>query len=679
MNTPQTTQNTPVNPWLWMTLISVAILAFHFYYSCIDLFHQLKLPPAVFLILDRFVDDLVHKGLLRYPMNAKLIALAFAAFAIFLDQNKSRKTFRAKRHLILLAIGAGCYFGEEFIQGLDGSIQFIGITYILVTVVGYFLIYIVLHNLIPAPFSKGLAADRFNKLNETFPQEEKRLINPFSINLKARYRLSDDNRSSWINVINPFRGTGIYGIPGSGKSHFIIRPFIEQSLQKGFTLFVYDFKFPELTRITYNNLILYQDSFPVKPRFYILDFDHLAQSSRCNPLDPSSMSDISDAAESARTILLALNRDWIRRQGDFFIESAVSFVTAAMWFLCRYEDGRYCTLPHLIEFIQQDYAKLFSVLRSVPEVETMIGSFVSLFEHGTMETLDSQVASAKIALSKLASPRLYYVLSGNDFTLDINNPQEPKVVCMGSNPQKKDIYGAAMSLYITRMIKLVNRANQLPCHIIVDELPTIYINDLPNLLATARGNKVAVTFAAQSNSQLRDAYGQHMADVLFTLPGNIFCGQATGDTAKAMSETIGRIVQTKSSISDNDRNRSYSESENLAPAVPPSTIAGLSSGEFVGYVADNPDQKIRHKAFHGEILVNNKAIRKQEERFLPLPAVRKEPTPDELENNYAKIKVEVAKMVSDRLETMKKSPILASKIIIKPGLPPQNRQKPPAP
>jgi hypothetical protein len=498
MNSSQTTQ---ANPWLWMTCISVAVLVLHFYYYCIDFFHQFKLPPLVLTILDRLVGDLVNRGFLRDPIDGKLIALGLAVIANLLSDKKSQKTCRLKPTLIKLAFGAGCYFGEEFIRDLSASVQFIGITYILVTFLGYLLIGGVLHNFIPSLFGKTLAADRFNKLNQTFPQEERRLTNPFSFNLKARYRLADRSRSSWINIINPFRGTAIYGTPGSGKTHYIIRPFIAQSLEKGFTLFVYDFKFDDLSRITYNNLLHYQDKFPVKPDFYVLDFDNLAQSSRCNPLDPSSMRDISDASESSRTILLALNRDWITRQGEFFIESAVSFVTAAMWFLCKYENGKYCTLPHLIEFIQQDYAKLFSVLRSIPEVETTIGSFVESFEHGTMETVDSQIASAKIALAKLASPRIYYVLSGNDFTLDINNPSDPKVVCMGSNPQKKDVYGAALSLYITRMIRLVNKKGQQPCHIILDELPTIYINDLPNLLATARSNQVAVTFVAQSISQ----------------------------------------------------------------------------------------------------------------------------------------------------------------------------------
>jgi len=640
-------------------------LMLHFYYYCYAVFEQKKLTHV---ILNRFVENLAKNGVFRHPIKTKLLAIAFLAIAATLDAYEaanSPRQFKAKRTLVLLAIALAFYFGEDFLLTASGSVQTLGITYITVTTLGLGLIWMVMNNIISL-FTIKLAGDVFNKRNETFPQEERKLTNPFSINLKARYRFRNQLRRSWINVINPFRGTAIYGSPGAGKSHYIVRQFISQSLKKGFTMFVYDFKFDDLTRLTYNNFLRYQDRFPVKPAFYVIDFDHLCYSSRCNPIEPSSMTDVSDATESSRTILLALNRDWIHRQGDFFIESAVSFVAACMWFLRKYEDGRYCTLPHLIEFIQMDYTRLFSVLRSVPEIETMIGPFLTLYLNGTMETLDSQAASARIALSMLASPRIYYVLSGNEFTLDINNPDAPKVVCMGSNAQKQQLYGAVLSLYITRMIKLVNRKGQHPCHILLDEVSTTYIHGLSNLMATARSNGVAVTFTAQSDSLLRDAYGRLHADVLFSLPGNIFCGQANSDTARAISECIGKNVQTKLSVSENSRDSSYSQSEHLDAAVPPSTITGLSAGEFVGYVADDPDQRISTKAFHCEIQSDNDAIRREESRYVDLPIVREEPTQEDLEENFARIKLEVAMMVSDRLEVMRQSPLLANKIIIKP-------------
>ena len=44
---------------------------------------------------------------------------------------------------------------------------------------------------------------------------------------------------------------------------------------------------------------------------------------------------------------------------------------------------------------------------------------------------------------------------GSDFTLDINNPDAPKIVCLANNPQKQQVYGAVLSLYISRMIKII--------------------------------------------------------------------------------------------------------------------------------------------------------------------------------------------------------------------------------
>ena len=72
-------------------------------------------------------------------------------------------------------------------------------------------------------------------------------------------------------------------------------------------------------------------------------------------------------------------------------------------------------------------------------------------------------------MARLSSPQLYYVLSGNDFTLDINNPEEPKIICMGNNPQKQQIYGAVLSLYISRVIKLVNKKHQQKSSLVFDE------------------------------------------------------------------------------------------------------------------------------------------------------------------------------------------------------------------
>ncbi|OLY94323.1 type IV secretory system conjugative DNA transfer family protein, partial [Cnuella takakiae] len=333
----------------------------------------------------------------------------------------------------------------------------------------------------------------------------------------------------------------------------------------------------------------------------VINFDDLSRTNRCNPLNPETMHDITDAAESARAILLGLNREWINKQGDFFVESPINFLTAVIWFLRRHEDGRYCTLPHVIELMQLPYEQLFPVLNSEPEIEVLINPFISAYQHDAMEQLEGQVASAKIGMARLASPQLYWVLSGDDFTLDINNPKAPKIVCMGNNPEKQQIYGAVLSLYLSRMVRQVNKRGGHKCSLVFDEFPTLFLNHIDSLIATARSNKVATTLCMQDFSQLKKDYGRNGAEVIMNITGNIISGQVMGDTAKQLSERFGKIMQERESLSINRTDTSISRSRQLEYAIPLSKISALSSGSFVGMVADNPDCSMELKMFHNKL------------------------------------------------------------------------------
>ncbi|MEO8950182.1 MAG: type IV secretory system conjugative DNA transfer family protein, partial [Mucilaginibacter sp.] len=274
----------------------------------------------------------------------------------------------------------------------------------------------------------------------------------------------------------------------------------------------------------------------------------------------------------------------------------------------------------------------------------LITPFISAWKNEAFEQLEGQIASAKISLARLSSPQLYYVLSGNDFSLDINNPNEPKVVCLANNPQKSQVYGAVLSLYINRINKLVNRKHQQKCSLIFDEFPTIYFNGIDNLIATARSNKVAVTLAVQDYSQLKKDYGREQAEVIMNIVGNIICGQVTGDTAKQLSERFGKINQQKESVSINSSDTSVSRSTQLDYAIPASKIAGLSSGEFVGMVADDPTNKIELKTFHCQIQNDHSAISLEEETYLFIPEVR-QLSAAEIHINYRRIKEDIKNMV----------------------------------
>ena len=511
-----------------------------------------------------------------------------------------------------------------------------------------------------------LADDPFNDRNENFLQEERYLNNEYSVNLSTRYRYKGAWREGWINVINPFRATLILGTPGSGKSYAVLNNYIKQHIEKGFSMLVYDYKFDDLTRIAYNHLLRHLDKYAVKPKFCIINFDDPRRSNRCNPIDARFMDDISDAYESAYVTLLNLNKTWVDKQGDFFTDSAVILLAAIIWYLKIYDNGRYCTFPHAIEFLCQPLDKIFPILSSYPELENYLSPFVDAWKSNAQDQLQGQVASVKIPLSRMISPQLYWVLTGNDFTLDINNPEEPKILCMGNNPDRQSIYGAALGLYNSRLIRLINKKGKLKSSLIIDELPTIYVRGLDNLIATARLNKVSVCLGIQDFSQLERDYGEKESKVIISTVGNIFSGQVVGDTARTLSERFGKIVQLRESHSVSNENVTTSTNTQLETLIPASKISNLTQGMFVGSVADNFDERIEQKIFHAEIVIDNEKVKLETASYVPIPEISSfvgEDGKDHMEEivreNYYRVKADVAELVRREIARIEADPDLA--------------------
>lgn len=642
-------------------LMSMVILGLHFYYYCYRAFDEWDLTAE---LSDRLLSNIKNTGLFRHFYTAKLISLGLLIISLFGAKGKKDEKLNHKTAFAYIITGLVVYFGSYFSLFTPATVTNIAIIYILVTITGFILI-LTGGNLLSRVIKMKLNnKDIFNKENETFPQEERLLDNEYSINLPAKYHLKGKVRTSWINIINPFRSVLVCGSPGSGKSYFVIRHLITQHLAKGFSMFVYDFKFDDLTIIVYNHYLKNKHRFKAPPAFYVINFDDLSRSHRCNPLDKENMLDITDAAESARTILMGLNREWIKRQGDFFVESPINFLTAIIWYLRKYQDGEFCTLPHVIELMQMEYDKLFSILRSEKEIEVLINPFVNAYLNDVMEQLEGQVASGKVAMARLSSPQLYYVLSGNDFSLDINNPDAPKILCVGNNPQKVQIYGAVLSLYVNRLVKLVNKKGKLKSSLVFDEFPTIYLNNIDTLIATARSNKVATCLGVQDFSQLKKDYGKDQADVIMNITGNVISGQVTGETAKQLSDRFGKIMQDRTSLSINRSDTSISKSMQLDSAIPASKIASLSSGEFVGMVADDPDCKIELKSFHCEVQNNHEALKKEQLAYKPLPAIRQVDA-SMIQRNYLQIKHDIEDLVAAEIERMMDDPEMKRLVVKK--------------
>src|SRR5690625_101162 len=637
---------------------SIVLLCLHYYVYCYGAFEVWHLTQPV---VQRLLLNLGHTGLFSHFYVSKAAALGLLVISLIGAKGRKDEKLKLSIALRYLIGGLLVYWSSHWLLRLKADATVLAGLYISVTSIGFLLI-LRGGNLCSRIIHDKLESDIFNKLQETFPQEERLLQNEYSVNLPARYNLKGKIRKSWINIINPFRALLVVGTPGAGKSYFVIRHVITQHIKKCFSMFIYDFKFDDLSIIAYNTFLKYRHRYPVEPKFYVINFDDLSLSHRCNPLHPESMTDITDATESSRTIMLGLNREWIRKTGDFFVESPINFVTAIIWFLRKYQNGKYCTLPHVIELMQVNYEQLFPVLRTEPEIEVLINPFVTAYVNGAMEQLEGQIASAKITMARLASPQLYYVLNGNDFTLDINNPQEPKIVCMGNNPQKQQVYGAVLSLYISRMIKLVNRKDQQKSSLIFDEFPTIYFNAIDSLIATARSNKVATCLGVQDLSQLRKDYGREQAEVIMNIAGNIISGQVMGATAKQLSDRFGLIMQDRESLSVNASETSVSRSKQLASAVPPSSISALSSGEFVGMLVDVPAQKIDLKVLHSEIKNDHAALKAEEDAYKPIPKIRKI-TQTEIEDNYLQIKEEVRTIVESEMERIYDTPELAHLLV----------------
>ncbi|MEP7374636.1 MAG: conjugal transfer protein MobC [Chitinophagaceae bacterium] len=627
---------------------SIFVLLLHFYFYCYRAFEHWELTST---ITDRLLVNIRRTGLFDHLVTSRLIALGLLVISLIGARGKKSEKLQPKTIVFYMVAGLLIYFIGPLLLKLRASAEIISITYMIATAIGFLLI-LSGGSLLSRLIHTRLRKDVFNQLNETFPQEERKINNAYSINLPARYNLKGKIRSSWINNINPFRGLLVTGSPGAGKSWFVIQHLIKQHIEKGFCMFIYDFKYDDLSRIAYNWLQLHKNKYAVKPTFYIINFDDLSTSHRCNPLDPQAMHDITDATESARTILLGLNREWIRKQGDFFVESPINFVTAVIWYLRKYDNGRYCTLPHVIEMIQADYDELFPVLNTEPEIQVFLNPFITAYQNDAMEQLEGQVASAKIVLSRLASPQLYWVLSGNDFTLDINNPETPKIVCMGNNPEKQQIYGAVLSLYISRLVRIVNKKGNLPCSLVFDEFPTIFFNHMDSLIATARSNRVATTLAMQDFSQLRKDYGKEQADVIVNITGNIISGQVMGDTAKFLSERFGKIMQDRESLSINRTDTSISRSSQLDFAIPASKISSLSSGEFVGMVADDPHEKIKLKMFHCEIQNDTEKLNAEVRGYESIPKVS-DVTPQQVMDNYFQVKLDIRALIEQEVFRLK--------------------------
>ena len=637
----------------FLRAVSIILAIMNVYWYC---YEAMRMWGVTIGVVDRILINFNRTGgLFHSILYTKLFSLLLLALSCLGTKGVKAEKMSWNKIFTVLAVGICLFFLNWWILLLPISHFGNATLYIFTMTAGY--ICLLMGGLWMSRLLKhNLMEDVFNNENESFMQETKLMENEYSVNLPTRFYYKKKWQRGWINVVNPFRATIVLGTPGSGKSFAVVNNYIKQQIEKGYSMYIYDFKFPDLSTIAYNHMMNHQNGYKVKPQFYVINFDDPRRSHRCNPIHPDFMSDISDAYESAYTIMLNLNKTWVQKQGDFFVESPIILFAAIIWYLRIYKNGKYCTFPHAIELLNRRYEDVFPILTSYPELENYLSPFMDAWQGGAMEQLAGQIASAKIPLSRMISPQLYWVMSASEFTLDINNPEEPKILCVGNNPDRQNIYGAALGLYNSRIVKLINKKGQLKSSVIIDELPTIYFKGLDNLIATARSNKVAVCLGFQDFSQLVRDYGDKEAKVVINTVGNIFSGQVVGETAKTLSERFGKVLQKRQSISINRQDVSTSINTQMDSLIPPSKISGLTQGMFVGSVSDNFTERIEQKIFHAEIVVDTDKVKREESHYQPIPIINDFKDADgndcmkqTIQDNYNQIKEDVKQIVKDEL------------------------------
>ncbi len=612
-------------------ILSGMVLIIILYYYAYPFWRDIGLRSG---ITDSFLKNMYTSGNFDSQMAVRLTCLFFCSIAVMI-RSGSPKTTRWVEVLIPLLSGLGLFLGASFMGH--------GLFMVCVSIVGYIL-YLIGAILLGRKYRSYDPS--IPEYWDTFEQCEELIENDYSVNIPMIYQHQGKKHKGYINCVAPMRGCMIIGTPGSGKSYSIYGQFIRQMIQKQYSLFVYDYKFPDLTERVLNELLDNYSCYTVKPKLYYVNFDDAMQSHRFNPIHPRYLKDPVDATEMAEIIYKNASRE-SGRGDDFFSLSAQCYIDLLIWFLKIYEDGKYCTFPHLVELMSADYRDIMVITAQYPELKIKSTIFADAMKDKVVKQLQGQIASARVALMRFASPTLYWTLSGDDFSLDINNPECPKIICVGNNPQRQSVYGTTLAVLMSQLFKVINRPGKHHCAVLIDELPTIYLKGLDNLINTARSNKVAVVIGAQDKSQLVRDYDKKESDVIFNTVGNVFAGAVKGETAISLSKSFGKMHQETRSFSESASTDSVTFSYQMNEILPSHKIEALSQGSFCGYIADTHEQKVNPKVFCGEVQAGDPP--KSKKKLPTVIDITQEELDQQIQLNYRKISQEIENLIHKEL------------------------------
>lgn len=528
------------------------------------------------------------------------------------------------------------------------------ILYVLCSFLGMILIHIAFDN-ISKIIKSSFMKDRFNIENESFDQARKLVDTASSVNLPMLFYFKKRINKGWINIVNIFRGTIVIGTPGSGKTFGVIIPYIKQLLKKGFTMLIYDYKYPDLTKIAYYHYMLNKQRTP-NLKFHVINLTQVEYSRRVNPLKPEYIRTLADASETAETLVQSLQKtDKQQGSGQFFTQSAINFLAAVIYFLAKYENGKYSTFAHVLNFISKDYEDVFNVLYTNDELEELLSVFKTAYDNKTFQQLDGQIGTLRVNLSRLASKETAWVFTGDDINLKISDKKDPSIIVIANQEETQSINSASNALILNRILKLINTEGNLPSAVVVDESPTIYIHKIDKLIATARSKKVAVLLGLQELPQLVAGYGKETSDTITSIIGNIISGSVRKkETLNWLQQIFGKVKQVRQGMSIDRNKTSVSLNEQMDYLIPESKISSLQQGEVVAQIAEEEtkyDGKYKHGKYNckinlnvGQIIAEEKNYKKPSKYYNFVSEEQKESI---LKKNYNKVKTDIKMLVLD--------------------------------
>ncbi len=599
--------------------------------DCLTLFFANAKIPVVSNILQSFAK----MGVFYPPINAKLSTLVLIALvAIGTKAKKKRDLNPTKEIFVPIAVGLlMIILSLVLVSGAsDNSLPTL-IPYFNSYQVGYMLLSYVgamitqkgadsISKLMKTKMDK----DRWNTEEESFDQNRELVETPTSVNIPYKFRYKKQTHQGWMNI-DPFRGTMVIGVPGSGKSFGVINPAIRQLIGKGFCLCIYDFKFPSLGEIAYYHHLLKKKNDPnYKHKFHVVNLDQVEYSRRVNPFKKEYINTLAQAQEMAESMVTALQKGGGSGGGGseaFFTQSAVNFLASTIYYFGTYEDGKYSDLPHILSFMNRSYQEIFDTLFTNEELVSLMSPFRSAYENKAFDQLEGQVGTVKIFLSRLATKESFWVFSGDEVQLKISDRTDPSILILASNPRTQDINSALYSAVLNRVISQINDKGNLYSGLIADEFPTIYIHKVDNLVATARSNEVAVMLGLQEQPQLRQFYKKEVAETISAIMGNILSGAVRDKgTLDWLEKMFGKIKQKSYSESISNQGSNMTISEKMDVMIPAGKIAGLRTGEMAGMVVqgnDNATEDFKTSAIFGKINLDIKAIKEEENNYVKMP------------------------------------------------------------